>query len=115
MKEEKWRIDESDEVRARNRYSNISAFTENRVCLNVPEERCNYINASPIALKSRKDGAIKRYIATQVCDISSYPAQIFNILPHLCWDVGRTRPVAHARCTCPSSILAVKSLILRHK
>ncbi|CCX33241.1 Similar to Tyrosine-protein phosphatase 3; acc. no. P32587 [Pyronema omphalodes CBS 100304] len=65
MKEEKWRIDESDEVRARNRYSNISAFTENRVCLNVPEERCNYINASPIALKSRKDGAIKRYIATQ--------------------------------------------------
>jgi len=51
----------------RNRYSNIFPWGSNRVRLDVPKGRCDYINASPIALKSHKDGSVKRYIATQVC------------------------------------------------
>jgi protein-tyrosine phosphatase len=61
-----WHIDESSEVRARNRYSNITPWESNRIRLNVPKQCCDYINASPITLKSQKDGSVKRYIATQV-------------------------------------------------
>ncbi|KAF8541961.1 protein-tyrosine phosphatase-like protein [Trichophaea hybrida] len=61
----RWKIEDSTEVRSRNRYSNVSAWESNRVHLKVPEAHCDYINASPIVLKSRKDGSIKRYIATQ--------------------------------------------------
>lgn len=61
----KWKIDESREVRMRNRYSNVSAWDSNRIHLKVPNDTCDYINASPIVLKSRKDGSVKRYIATQ--------------------------------------------------
>jgi protein-tyrosine phosphatase len=61
----RWKIDDSQEARSRNRYSNIAAWERNRVRLNVPEETCDYINASPINLRSRKDGSLKRYIATQ--------------------------------------------------
>ncbi|KAL7272588.1 hypothetical protein RUND412_004598 [Rhizina undulata] len=60
-----WRLDHSSEVLSRNRYSNIAAWDSNRVRLKVPSEHCDYINASPIALASRKDGTPKRYIATQ--------------------------------------------------
>lgn len=52
---------------ARNRYSNIAPWKSNRVHLDVPEPHCDYINASPIVLRSRRDGSVKRYIATQVC------------------------------------------------
>lgn len=62
----KWRLDDSPEVTSRNRYSNIAAWEYNRVKLKVPSEYCDYINASPIALNSRKDGSMKRYICTQV-------------------------------------------------
>lgn len=62
----KWRLDDSPEVTARNRYSNIAAWEHNRIKLDVPSEHCNYINASPITLHSRKDGSVRRYICTQV-------------------------------------------------
>lgn len=62
----KWKLDDSPEVTSRNRYSNIAAWEHNRVKLDVPSEHCNYINASPITLNSRKDGTVKRYICTQV-------------------------------------------------
>lgn len=62
----KWRLDDSPEVTSRNRYSNIAAWEYNRVKLKVPPKHCNYINASQIALHSRKDGSVKRYICTQV-------------------------------------------------
>lgn len=61
-----WRVEDTPEVRARNRYSNVSPWESNRVHLAVPESACDYINASPIVLRSRKDGSTKRYIATQV-------------------------------------------------
>jgi protein-tyrosine phosphatase len=38
----------------------------NRVKLKVPEGHNDYINASPIELKSTKSGAVFKYIATQV-------------------------------------------------
>lgn len=63
----KWRLDDSPEVSSRNRYSNIAAWEYNRIKLKVPEEHCDYINASPITLTSRKDNSFKRYICTQVC------------------------------------------------
>ncbi|KAH0609517.1 uncharacterized protein H6S33_013003 [Morchella sextelata] len=61
----KWRLDDSPEVSSRNRYSNIAAWEYNRIKLKVPEEHCDYINASPITLTSRKDDSVKRYICTQ--------------------------------------------------
>jgi protein-tyrosine phosphatase len=67
--ETRWKIEDSSVVRSRNRYTNISPWQCNRIHLKVPKEHCDYINASPITLKSRKDGTVKRYIATQVCAI----------------------------------------------
>ena len=61
----KWHTDESPIARSRNRYTNVAPWTSNRVHLNVPDTACDYINASPIELRSRKDGSAKRYIATQ--------------------------------------------------
>lgn len=68
----RWRLDESDEARMRNRYSNIAAWETNRIRLNVPVEHSDYINASPIVLTSKRDGSVKRYIATQVSCRSSH-------------------------------------------
>ncbi|PWW72139.1 hypothetical protein C7212DRAFT_360319 [Tuber magnatum] len=59
-----WKIDDSDEVTMRNRYSNIAAWDSNRIRLRVPVDHCDYINASPIVLEGR-NGSKKRYIATQ--------------------------------------------------
>jgi protein-tyrosine phosphatase len=47
------------------RYSNIMPFNNNRIRLQVPEGHNDYINASPIILKSRKTGIETRYIAMQ--------------------------------------------------
>ncbi|KAF8465956.1 protein-tyrosine phosphatase-like protein [Kalaharituber pfeilii] len=61
---EQWAVDRSMEAIARNRYSNIFPWSENRIRLNVPENKCDYINASPIVLDHGRQG-MKRYIATQ--------------------------------------------------
>lgn len=54
-----------DEVSLRNRYANINPFANNRVRLNVPDGVNDYINASPIVLRSAAGGE-RHYIATQV-------------------------------------------------
>lgn len=91
-----WRIDDSDEVRSRNRYSNVSPWDCNRVHLNVPEDHCDYINASPIVLRSRKDGSAKRYIATQVHTHKLPPATPpLGVL----WRVRRARRLGPASTT----------------
>ncbi|KAF8423823.1 protein-tyrosine phosphatase-like protein [Tirmania nivea] len=59
-----WNVILTSEVIIRNRYSNIYPWAENRIKLNVPEGKCNYINASPIILNHGQQGE-KRYIATQ--------------------------------------------------
>lgn len=50
---------------ARNRYMNVDPYQANRVRLEVPEDANDYINASPIELKSTKTGTVLKYIATQ--------------------------------------------------
>ena len=64
-----WAIIRTPESLSRNRYSNIYPWADNRIRLNVPNGKCDYINASPIVLDSGRQGT-KKYIATQVC--SSY-------------------------------------------
>ncbi|TGZ81170.1 hypothetical protein EX30DRAFT_371536 [Ascodesmis nigricans] len=60
----RWRLDDSDTARSRNRYGNIAPWEANRIRLKVPPHHNDYINASPIKLR-RSDGSVKRYIATQ--------------------------------------------------
>lgn len=50
---------------SRNRYMNVHPYQANRVHLGVPEDAFDYINASPITLKSSKLGTVLKYIATQ--------------------------------------------------
>jgi len=61
----RWNVIRTSEAISRNRYSNIYPWAENRTKLNVPEDKCDYINASPIILDHGRQGR-KRYIATQV-------------------------------------------------
>lgn len=65
--DERWGIEEDNpEARKRNRYTNIWPWNGNRVRLDVPAPHSDYINASYIELKSKRDDSTKRYIACQV-------------------------------------------------
>lgn len=63
---------------------NVDPFMNNRVRLKVPEGQNDYINASPITLKSARTGRRKDYIATQVSFFLVYRqlsfANVFNLL-----------------------------------
>lgn len=61
----RWARLSGDDVSRRNRYMNIDPWANNRIHLKVPAGQCDYINASPIVLKSPKSEANRRYIATQ--------------------------------------------------
>lgn len=65
----RWARLSGDDVLERNRYINIDPWANNRVLLQVPEGQCDYINASPIEMKSSRDGEIRRFIATQVSEM----------------------------------------------
>lgn len=60
-----WARCSGDAYAPRNRYMNVDPYQANRVHLEVPEEAFDYINASPIELKSTKSGTVLKYIATQ--------------------------------------------------
>lgn len=60
-----WARCNGDAYAPRNRYMNVDPYQANRVRLEVPEEAFDYINASPIQLKSTKSGTVLKYIATQ--------------------------------------------------
>ncbi|KAJ8105769.1 hypothetical protein OPT61_g9980 [Boeremia exigua] len=60
-----WARCNGDGYAPRNRYMNVDPYQANRVHLDVPEDSFDYINASPIALKSTKSGTVLKYIATQ--------------------------------------------------
>ena len=60
-----WARCSGDAYAPRNRYMNVDPYQANRVHLDVPEDAFDYINASPIALKSTKSGTVLKYIATQ--------------------------------------------------
>ena len=61
-----WLRVSGEDVMRRNRYINVDPFVSNRVKLRVRQGQSDYINASPILLKSSKSGMLKEYIATQV-------------------------------------------------
>ncbi|KAI9822491.1 MAG: hypothetical protein M1827_000210 [Pycnora praestabilis] len=61
----RWAQQTDREVKARNRYLNVQAWANHRIHLKVPEGSCDYINASPISLRSSKTSELKNYIATQ--------------------------------------------------
>jgi len=61
-----WAVENTAHTKARNRYTNIHPWANNRIHLQVPPDHCDYINASPILLHGLKSGKDKRYIATQV-------------------------------------------------
>ncbi|KAK2754068.1 hypothetical protein FQN54_007237 [Arachnomyces sp. PD_36] len=61
----RWALEAGPEVKARNRYVNVQAWANSRIHLKVPENQCDFINASPVTLKESKSGAEVRYIATQ--------------------------------------------------
>ena len=50
----------------RNRYANVDPYLNNRIRLKVPEGYSDYINASPIVLRSTKSDTVTNFIATQV-------------------------------------------------
>ncbi|KAF2630015.1 hypothetical protein BU25DRAFT_485152 [Macroventuria anomochaeta] len=60
-----WARCSGDAYAPRNRYMNVDPYQANRVHLEVPEGVFDYINASPITLKSTKSGTVMKYIATQ--------------------------------------------------
>lgn len=55
-----------EDVKDRNRYLNVDPFQSNRVRLKVPDGTSDYINASPVELRSSASDKVLRYIATQV-------------------------------------------------
>ncbi|KAF3033834.1 hypothetical protein E8E12_005230 [Didymella heteroderae] len=61
----RWARCSGDPYAPRNRYMNVDPYQANRVHLDVPEGADDYINASPIELKSTKTGTVLKYIATQ--------------------------------------------------
>jgi protein-tyrosine phosphatase len=55
----------TEEYASRNRYANVDPYIANRVKLEVPEGHSDYINASPIVLKTTRSKSVLKYIATQ--------------------------------------------------
>src|SRR3954469_11109216 len=60
-----WAQDTDPNVKLRNRYFNIQPWAKNRIHLRVPPGCCDYINASPIVLRSAGGSKENKYIATQ--------------------------------------------------
>lgn len=60
-----WAIIQGPQTKLLDRYQNVHPWKHNRVRLRVPEGQNDYINASPISLKSAKTGKVSKYIAMQ--------------------------------------------------
>ncbi|KAF1362391.1 hypothetical protein EJ07DRAFT_163641 [Lizonia empirigonia] len=60
-----WARCSGDAYAPRNRYMNVDPYQANRVHLDVPEGAFDYVNASPITLRSTKSKTDLKYIATQ--------------------------------------------------
>lgn len=59
-------IDKTNDILLRNRYGNIQPWAKSRIKLKAPDGHCDYINASPIVLKSVSEMSVEtKYIATQ--------------------------------------------------
>lgn len=60
-----WGRPQVPQARQLDRYANIHPWNHNRVRLQVPDGHSDYINASPITIKSQKTGRESKYIAMQ--------------------------------------------------
>jgi protein-tyrosine phosphatase len=60
-----WATSQGPETKLLDRYQNVRPWTNNRIRLRVPEGQNDYINASPISLKSQRTGKESKYIAMQ--------------------------------------------------
>ncbi|KAL6707439.1 hypothetical protein ACN47E_004218 [Coniothyrium glycines] len=60
-----WARCSGEDYATRNRYANVDPYQANRVHLEVPEGKFDYINASPIVLESTVSQTPLKYIATQ--------------------------------------------------
>ena len=60
-----WAIIQGPHTKLLDRYQNVHPWKHNRIRLRVPEGQNDYINASPISLKSVKTGQESKYIAMQ--------------------------------------------------
>ncbi|KAI9888396.1 MAG: hypothetical protein M1814_000512 [Vezdaea aestivalis] len=100
--ESEWYIESDLAVRLRNRYINIQPWAKNRIHLSVPANKCDYINASPILLRSRIDNRPHHYIATQgpkenqtshfwrmVWTSTGNPGVVIMLTQ--CWEAGRDK------------------------
>lgn len=63
--ENEWARCEGPHLKLLDRYANVSPWKNNRIRLRVPEDKNDYINASPIVLKSLKTGNESKNIAMQ--------------------------------------------------
>ncbi|KFY30481.1 hypothetical protein V493_01876 [Pseudogymnoascus sp. VKM F-4281 (FW-2241)] len=61
----KWARCDPDMIAGRDRFGDIFVWKNNRVKLHVPEEMNDYINASPITMKSNRTPLQSKYIAMQ--------------------------------------------------
>lgn len=60
-----WATAQGPHTKLLDRYQNIHPWNNNRIHLRVPEGKNDYINASPVSLKSLKTGKESKYIAMQ--------------------------------------------------
>jgi protein-tyrosine phosphatase len=60
-----WAIIQGPQTKLLDRYQNVFPWKHNRIRLRVPEGQNDYINASPISLKSVRTGKESKYIAMQ--------------------------------------------------
>ncbi|KAF9731322.1 protein-tyrosine phosphatase [Paraphaeosphaeria minitans] len=67
-----WARCTGDDVKDRNRYLNVDPYQSNRVRLLVPDGTNDYINASPVELRSSSSDKVLKYIATQGPKIDTY-------------------------------------------
>ncbi|KAF2443995.1 hypothetical protein P171DRAFT_23717 [Karstenula rhodostoma CBS 690.94] len=67
-----WARCAGDDVKDRNRYLNVDPYQSNRVRLKVPDGTSDYINASPVELRSSTSDKVLKYIATQGPKFDTY-------------------------------------------
>ncbi|KAL1601739.1 hypothetical protein SLS60_006654 [Paraconiothyrium brasiliense] len=67
-----WARCTGDDVKDRNRYINVDPYQGNRIRLKVPDGTSDYINASPIELRSSRLDRVLKYIATQGPKFDTY-------------------------------------------
>ncbi|PKY09244.1 phosphatases II [Aspergillus campestris IBT 28561] len=83
----RWALEKDPEVKARNRFLNVQAWANSRIHLQVPDGKCDFINASPIVLTDSLSKEERRYIATQGPKLENI-SHFWQMVFHETKDVG---------------------------